>query len=242
MTTTRQSSLRARLLHAPLLCLLSLPIALIVASCRGSDDNRESPTGYIAIHAQVREVLAGFQGNDLDRLSHAMELLGEINDRQELLVDVENVHSVDLSPRGRYLIIGLGRSLGGSKQLVLDARSGQLLLGVKGYGASFSPDDRWLGCLQHRYATPEPGADVGAYEVLLLVDLGRVRGSSLNDPTVFRSIVNDLEGRLTGGQTSFVRKDRIAIDRQDPHLHIEYTLEGEVAGKEERRWKFLKLF
>ena len=241
MTTIRQS-IRTRRLNAPLLCLLSLPIVLIGPSCRGSDDNHEAPTRYIAIHAQVREVLAGFKGNDPYRLSHAMELLGEINDRQELLVDVEHVHSVDLSSRGRYLIIGLGSSLGGSKQLVLDARSGQLLLGVKGYGPSFSPDDRWLACLQHRYATPKPGADVGPYEVLLLIDLGRVRGSSLNDPTVFHSIVNDLEGRLTGGQTSFVRKDRIAIDRQDPPLHIEYTLKGEIAGKEERRWKFLKLF
>jgi hypothetical protein len=211
--------------------------------CRGSAETQEGRTsGFIAVQADAREALAAYEAKDPERISRALIRLGEISGQPDLLDTGDQVQRVDISAGGRYLLIALGESLGGSKILIFYARSGRLLLALKGYGASFSSDDRWLACLQHRYATPQPGADVEAYEALLLVDLGRVSGSAPNDGSVFRTIVNDLEARLRAGRTRFVEDDRIEVVRESPSLRITYTLEGKIVERKGRRWKFLKLF
>jgi hypothetical protein len=197
------------------LILLATLIGAGLSGCRGFRETGERRTsGFIAVHASAREALAAFESKDQDRLSRSL----------------------------RYLLVSTGESLGGSKILVFVARSGGLHLALKGYGASFSDDDRWLTCLQHRYTTPRPGADVDAYEALLLVDLGRVRGAASDDGSVFRTLVNDLEGRLRGGRTRFVKNDRIEIVRDNPSLRIAYTRQGKIFEGRGRRWKFLKLF
>jgi hypothetical protein len=217
-------------------------VILALAGCRGSHKPLHIPASrYIAVHRDVREVIAAFEAKDGKRLSRAFDRLGELSDRPSLLSPGERLSAADLSPLGRYLIVGKGDTLGGAQVLVFEASSGRLVLGVNGYGASVSPDDRWLALLQHRYATPEPNADVGSYEAILLVDLGHVRGASPDDDTVFRTIVNDFQGKFMRGKTEFVGNDRIAVVRRKPPLYETFTLEGEPVPKHHRRWIFLKL-
>ena len=122
-----------------------------------------------------------------------------------------------------------------------DKATGKLLLGANGYATSLSPDDRWLACLQHRYATPQPGADVGSYEAVLLVDMGRVRGAETDDATVFRTLVSDPHGRLMNARIEFVEHDRVRLYREKPPLDEEYTLDGEPVKQHGRRWYWLWL-
>ena len=232
----RRRSRRAILRLAGLLLLL-LPFF----ACRG-DGAGKRDTGYIAVHVDAREALAAFETQDQERLQRALGRLGEISERPELLASQSMIRKVAISRGGRYLVLLYGESLGGSRILLLNARNGRLLLGLRGYGESFSSDDRWLACLQHRYATPKVGGEVGAYEALLLVDLSRVRGAKLDDSAVFRTIVQDPDALFMRGETSFVTDDRIEIFRKDPPLSIAYSLDGkEIKGKG-RRWKFMKLF
>jgi hypothetical protein len=225
------------------LILLATLIGAGLSGCRGFRETGERRTsGFIAVHASAREALAAFESKDQDRLSRSLRRLAEVSGHPALLSSGDPVRRVDISAGGRYLLVSTGESLGGSKILVFVARSGGLHLALKGYGASFSDDDRWLTCLQHRYTTPRPGADVDAYEALLLVDLGRVRGAASDDGSVFRTLVNDLEGRLRGGRTRFVKNDRIEIVRDNPSLRIAYTRQGKIFEGRGRRWKFLKLF
>ncbi len=223
--------------------LLSALILAALPACRGSRETGERRTsGFIAVHADAREALAAFESKDPERLSRSLRRLAEVSGHPDLLSAGDPVRLVDISAGGRYLLVSTGESLGGSRILVFVARSGHLHLALKGYGASFSDDDRWLACLQHRYATPSPGADVDAYEALLLVDLGRVRGAASDDGSVFRTLVNDLEGQLRGGRTRFTQNNRIEVLRDDPSLQIAYTREGKIVEPRGRRWKFLKLF
>lgn len=218
-----------------------LLLALSLFACRG-DGGGNGSAGFIAVHETAREALAAYEVKDAERLDRAIIRLGEISARPELFASRQLIQRVKLSRGGRYLVLVFGQSLGGSRILLLDARTGRILLGLRGYGESFSSDDRWLACLQHRYATPQPGADVGAYEALMLVDLGRVRGASLDDTRVFRTIVQDPDARFMGGKTEFIADDRIEISREKPPIEVVYSLEGEVIEKQGRRWKFLKLF
>lgn len=224
--------------------LLTLALVLAIAAlggCRGGKDHKRD-TGFIAINAEARAALAAFEAKDDEKLRRALERLGELGEQRELLATPELVSKVSLSRGGNYLVINFGESLGGSKLIILDATSARPLLGLRGYGESFSADDRWMTCLQHRYATPEPGADVGAYEVLLLVDLGRVRGAALDDTTIFRSIVQDTEALLLGGQTEIIGDDRIRVTRESPPLSVTYDFDGKRIPEKGRRWRYLKLF
>ena len=232
----RRRSPRAILWMAGLLIL-----ALPQSACRGEDGGHRN-SGYIAVHVDAREAIAAYETQDQKRMERALGRLGEISERPELLASQSMIRKVEISRGGRYLVLLYGESLGGSKLLLLDARTGRLLLGLRGYGESFSSDDRWLACLQHRYATPRAGGEVGAYEALLLVDMARVRGAQLDDSTVFRTIVQDLDAHFMGGETSFITDDRIEIFREDPPLRIAYSLDGKEIKEKGRRWKFLKLF
>ena len=221
--------------------LVLILVAAVAGGCRGEKGGKRS-TGFIAVHAEARAALAAFQAKDTARLTRALQRLGEVGEQPELLATPELVSNVSLSKGGRYLVVAFGESFGGSKLIVLDAASGRPLLGLRGYGESFSADDRWLVCLQHRYATPEPDADVGPYEVLLIVDMGRVRGASPDDQSVFRSIVQDTQAKLLGGQTEIIGDDRIRVTRDKPPLSVVYDFEGKVAPEKGRRWRYLKLF
>ncbi|MDP3937274.1 MAG: hypothetical protein Q8R92_03960 [Deltaproteobacteria bacterium] len=221
--------------------LVLILLGAVAAGCRG-DDNKKRDTGFIAVHAEARAALAAFQANDTPQLTRALQRLGEVGEQPELLAMPDLVRSVSLSKGGRYLVLSFGESLGGSKLILLDAASGRPLLGIRGYGESFSADDRWLACLQHRYAMPEPDADVDSYEVLLLVDLGRVRGASPEDTRVFRSVVQDTEARLLGGKTEIIDGDRIRVTRPEPPLAAVYDFDGKPVSKKKRRWRYLKLF
>ncbi len=221
--------------------LVLILLGAAAGGCRG-DDNKKRDTGVIAVHAEARAALTAFQANDSLGLTRALQRLGEVGEQPELLSMPELVRNVSLSRGGRYLVVAFGESLGGSKLIVLDVTSGRPLVGLRGYGESFSADDRWLACLQHRYATPEPGADVGSYEVLLLVDLGRVRGASPEDTRVFRSLVQDTEAQLLGGRTEIIDGDRIRVTREEPPLADVYDFDGKLVSKKKRRWRYLKLF
>lgn len=214
---------------------------MLVGGCRGHEGGRRK-TGFIAVSAEARAALAAFQAKDEKALRRALERLGEAGEQPELLAIPEMVRGVRLSPGGRYLVVTFGESLGGSKIIVLDATSARPLLGMRGYGESFSEDDRWMACLQHRYASPEPGADVGAYEALLLVDLGRVRGASPEDPMVFQTLVQDTDALLAGGTTEILDGKFIRVTRKSPPLSITYDFDGRVKAGKKRRWRYLKLF
>jgi hypothetical protein len=225
------------------LILLSTLIGAGVPACRTSrETGHRRASGFIAVHADAREVLAAFESKDPNRLSRALRRLAEVSGQPGLLSTGDPVRRVDISPGGRYLLVSTGESLGGSRILLFDARSARLDLTLNGYGASLSDDDRWLACLQHRYTTARPGADVSAYESLLLVDLDRVRGAASDDENVFRTLVNDLEGQLRGGRTRFTKNDQIEVVRDNPPLKITYTRQGKIVEPRGRRWKFLKLF
>jgi hypothetical protein len=222
--------------------LVAIAIAATApAGCRHKEGARRE-TGYIAVNADARAALAAYQAKDEKALRRALQRLGEAGEQPELLAIPEMVRGVSLSRGGRYLVISFGESLGGSKLIILDATSARPLLGMRGYGESFSADDRWLACLQHRYSTPEPGADVGAYEVLLLVDLARVRGADRDDPMVFRTLVQDTGALLLGGQTEIIDDDHIRVTRAKPPLSVVYDFEGTKEVKKGRRWRYLKLF
>jgi hypothetical protein len=217
-------------------------VLLALAGCRGFHKPLRIPASqYIPVQRDVREVIAAFEAKNGKQLSRAFDRLGELSDQPSLLSAGDRVSAAHLSPLGRYLIVGTGDTMGGAEVLIFEARSGRLVLGVNGYGASVSPDDRWLALLQHRYATPEPNADVGSYEAILLVDLGHVRGASPDDDTVFRTIVHDFQGKFMRAGTEFVRTDRIAVVRRKPKLYEAFTLEGKPVPKHHRRWIFLKL-
>lgn len=232
----RRRSFRAVLRLAGILLLV-----LSFSACRGNNAGKRN-LGYIPVHADAREALAAYETQDQKRLARALGRLSQISERPELLASQSMIRKVGISRGGRYLVLLYGESLGGSKVLLLNARTGRLLLGLRGYGESFSSDDRWLACLQHRYATPRAGGEVGAYEALLLVDLSRVRGAKIDDPAVFRTIVQDPDARFMGGETSFITDDRIEIFRKDPPLRVAYSLDGKEIRENGRRWKFLKLF
>jgi hypothetical protein len=223
--------------------LAGVSLALLALSgCRGPHKPMKIPASrYIAVHREVREAMAAFEAKNSKRLTRVFDRLGEINDQPSLLSPGEGVRVVELSPGGRYLIVGKGETLGGAQLLIFEAKSARLLLGLNGYGAGISSDDRWLALLQHRYATPEPDADVGTYEAILLVDLGRVRGASPDDNAVFQTIVTDLEGKFMRARTTFLGNDRIALVREKPALYEEFTLQGKSVPKHHRRWIFLKL-
>jgi hypothetical protein len=232
----RCRSLRAILPLAGLLLLL-----LSFSACRGENAGKRN-SGYIPVHVDAREALAAYEAQDQERLERALGRLAQISERPELLASQSMIRKVGISRGGRYLVLLYGESLGGSKVLLLNARTGRLLLGLRGYGESFSSDDRWLACLQHRYATPREGGEVGAYEALLLVDMSRVRGAKLDDPAVFRTLVQDPDANFMRGKTSFITDEHIEIFRKDPPLRVAYSLDGkEIKGKG-RRWKFMKLF
>ena len=216
-----------------------------VSACRGPRKEIRLPEPkFIAVHRDIREAFSAYRARDPRRLDLAYGHLAEMNDLPGVAPQGEPTRAMSLSPGGRYLVVTLGATMGGSKVLLFEAASGRLLLGVNGYATSVSPDDRWLACLQHRYATSEPGADVGSYEALLLVDLGRVRGAASDDPTVFHTLVSDTEGRIVNARPEFTGNDRIRLVRAKPPLKEEYTLEGEPVNKKEkkgRRWYWLWL-
>jgi hypothetical protein len=223
-------------------CLLACLLIAGVSACRGRHKALEIPEPrFIAVHRYVREALSAYHAKDRQRLTIAFTRLEELNGQPGVLTG-EKLRALDLSSGGRYLVAVTGATMGGSRVLVFEAASANLLLGVNGYGASISPDDRWLACLQHRYATPEPGADVGSYEALMLVDLGRVRGSSPDDAEVFRTVITDPESRLMNARAEFTGTETIRLVREKPPLEEEYTFTGQRVKKEGRRWKYLKLF
>lgn len=227
---------RSRTLLPLALCLLAL------SACTGPHKKIKIPEPrFIAVHRDVREVFAAYRAKDPRRIDLAFARLGELNGRPDVVPQGEPVRAIDLSPGSRFLIAVTGTTMGGSKVLVFEAVSGKLLLGVNGYAAAFSADDRWLACLQHRYATPEPGADVGSYEAILLVDMGRVRGATPDDSTVFKTIVRDPEDRLMNSRIEFLGNDRVRVYRDKPPLDEEYTLEGDKVQEKGRRWYWLWL-
>jgi hypothetical protein len=222
-----------------------LPLALcflVFSACSGPHKKIKIPEPrFIAVHRDVREVFAAHRAKDPRRIDLAFSRLGELNGRPDVVPQGEPVRAIDLSPGSRFLIAVTGTTMGGSKVLVFEAVSGKLLLGVNGYATAFSADDRWLACLQHRYATPEPGADVGSYEAILLVDMGRVRGATPEDTTVFKTLVRDPEDRLMNSRIEFLGNDRIRVYRQKPPLDEQYTLEGDKVQEKGRRWYWLWL-
>lgn len=223
--------------------LLPLLISLLVLfACSGPHKKTKIPEPrFIAVHRDVREALGAYRAKDPRRIDLAFARLGDLNARPDVVPHGEPVRAMDLSPNGRFLVTVTGATLGGSKVLVFETVSGRLLLGVNGYSTSLSHDDRWLVCLQHRYATPEPGADIGSYEAVLLVDMGRVRGAAPDDTTVFKTLVSDPRSRLMNAQLEFVGKDHVRIHREKPPLDEQYTLDGQEVKKKGRRWYWLWL-
>jgi hypothetical protein len=226
----------ARALLPLALCLLAL------SACSGPHKKAKIPESrFIAVHREVREVFAAYRAKDRRRLDLAFARLGELNVRPDVLPRGQPVRAMDLSPGGRFLVIVTGTTMGGSKVFVLEAVSAKILLGLNGYETSLSTDDRWLACLQHRYATPEPGADVGSYEAILLVDMGRVRGAAADDTTVFRTLVRDPEDRFMNARIEFVGNDRVRVFRAKPPIDEQYTLDGMKVREKGRRWYWLWL-
>jgi hypothetical protein len=223
--------------------LLPLVLSLLaLAACSGPHKKIKIPEPrFIAVHRDVREVFAAYRAKDTRRMDLAFSRLGELNARPDIVPQGEPVRSMDLSPEGRFLVAVTGATLGGSRVLVFEAVTGKLLLGANGYATAFSPDDRWLACLQHRYATPEPGADVGSYEAVLLVDMGRVRGAEPDDATVFKTLVSDPHSRFMNARIEFIGPDQVRLWREKPPLDERYTLEGEQVKKQGRRWYWLWL-
>ncbi len=223
--------------------LLAFGLSLLALfACNGPHKTIKIPESrFIAVHRDVREAFAAHRTKDPRRLDLAFARLGDLNARPDVVPRGEPVRAMDLSPGGRFLVAVTGATMGGSKVLVFETATGKLLLGANGYATALSPDDRWLACLQHRYATPEPGADVGSYEAVLLVDMGRVRGAETDDATVFKTLVSDPHGRLMNAQLEFIGNDRVRIRREKPPLDEEYTLDGEQVKKKGRRWYWLWL-
>jgi len=215
---------------------------LALCACSGPHKKVKIPESrFIAVHRDVREVFAAYRAKDPQRLDLGFARLGDLNARPDVVPRGEPVRAMDLSPGGRFLVAVTGATMGGSKVLVFETATGKLLLGANGYATALSPDDRWLACLQHRYATPQPGADVGSYEAVLLVDMGRVRGAETDDATVFRTLVSDSRSRLMNARIEFVGNDRVRLHREKPPLDEQYTLDGEQVKMKGRRWYWVWL-
>ncbi len=115
----RRRSLRAIFRLGGLLIL-----ALSFSACRG-DDGGNRNSGYIAVHVDAREAIAAYENQDQERLAQALSRLGEISERPDLLTSQSMIRKVEISKGGRYHVLLYGESLGGSKLLLFNPRTGR---------------------------------------------------------------------------------------------------------------------